>query len=266
MNVWKLFFSLLVIITVLGVATASLLSNANEDEDVSIMLSSRNKQIEACRAAAVVLLEGLESNRNALANPEEWRRSGFCPPNVKAFKDLRFDDALVQFEEMTYEERLLVWGYPADSDPAGTLMIRMLDMIAYAQYQLVDRTTPDLLWMQNAPVWPVEDIERRLAMLISPVTGKLIEVDCEEFSAGNAYVRVVTEDEVKELVQLDPSVDEWWNYATLAFGKNDPKDIRVTLTGKEVKVGPYALPGKHRPYLVYVRLYGENGVLIEGLF
>jgi len=243
---------------------------ALEEDDVSELLSSRAKQIEACRAAAEVLLEGLESSRNALVDPEEgWIQGGFTgfrPPNVKAFKDLKFDDPLVPFEEMTYEEKLLAWGYPADTDPVNTMMPRKLAMVAYAQYRFADRTTPDLLWMHNAPVSPVERLERQLAMLISPVTGKLIEVDCEEFSAGNAYVRVVTEDEVKELVGLDPSVDEWWNYATLAFGKNAPEDVRVTLTGKEVKVEPYVMPGKHGPYLVYIRLYGENGVLIEGLF
>jgi len=267
----RLFLSLLFIITVLGVATASLLSNANEDEEVSRMLSSRNKQIEACRAAAVVLLEGLKSSRNALVDPEEgWIQGGFTgfrPPKVKAFKDLKFDDPLVPFEEMTYEEKLLAWGYPADTDPVNTMMPQKLLMVAYAQYRYADRTTPDLLWMHNAPVAPVERLERQLAMLISPVTGKLIEVDCEEFSAGNAYVRIVTEDEVKELVELDPTVDEWWNYSMLAFGKNDPEDVRITLTGKEVKVDPdRAMGGKHEPYLVYIRLYGENGVLIEGLF
>jgi len=99
------------------------------------------------------------------------------------------------------------------------------------------------------------------------VTGKLIAVDCKEFSRGNAYVRVVTEAEVKELVELAPSVDHWWNYASHAFGRNKPENTRVTLTGKEVEVPPHTmLSGKHEPYLVYVRLYGEKGVLVEGLF
>jgi hypothetical protein len=104
-------------------------------------------------------------------------------------------------------------------------------------------------------------------MLISPVTGKLLEVDHNEFSPGNAYVLVITPDEVKALVAKAPSVDEWWNYSIIAGGTNDPPDSRVTLTGKEVRnVKPGKLSGKHLPVVVYIRIYGEKGVLVEGLF
>jgi len=68
-------------------------------------------------------------------------------------------------------------------------------------------------------------------------------------------------------VEIDPAVDEWWMYSVLSMGKNDPKDVRTTVTGKEVVVEyPDAVaPGRHYPFLVYLRLYGEQGVLWEGL-
>ena len=231
-------------------------------------------RIEACKAAAKVLLKGLESNRNALEKPERWSSvRGYRPPKIKSWRDLKFDDPLVPYDEMTYEERLLVWGFPAHRGSSINMMPMHLAMIAYGQYSFSHRLTPDLLFMRSAPMHDIAHLEDDLAMLISPVTGKLIEVDHKEFSVGNAYVRVVTEEDVKELVKLDPSVDEWWNYACWSLGTKGGVEARrreqhyTTLTGKEMTAAPAeGIAGTHPSYVVYVRIYGLNGVLSEGLY
>jgi len=240
------------------------------EQEAKALVASRAQAIEAVRAESLVLLEGMKSSRDTIAG-EGWQHKGpgYCPPKISAYEDLRFNDPLVPYEKMTKHEQLLAWGYPAKMDDAGGAFIvpNTLAIAAYGQYDYLGRTTPDLLWQQNSPVWSMDFLKENLAMLISPVTGKLIEVDHKEFSPGNAYVRVVTPDEVKALVAKDSSVDEWWNYCVMAGGTNDPPDSRITLTGKEVRNVMWGkLSGKHPAYVVYVRIYGEKGVLAEGLY
>jgi len=255
-------------IVLVGTVAGAMPGNANKggDEMDFAGFSNRSKQLAASEKAAEVLLQGLNSERNALAKPEEWAQP-YRSPAIKSWRDLKFDDPLVPFDKMTYEEKLLVWGYRSGKGLPVALMPHQLSMLAYQQYHFVGRTTPDLLAHINAPAWDMATLQDYLADCISPVTGKLIEVNHQDFSPGNAYVRIVSEEEVKELVKLDPSLDEWWNYAILAGGKNDAEDVRITLTGKEKHVEPgFAMPGKHKPYLVYIRIYGHDGVLMEGLW
>jgi len=224
---------------------------------------------DAAREAALTMLPSLKTSRNALSDPgplQDGRPQlgGYRPTKIKEWHGMTFDSELVKWDEMTYEEKLMLLGYPADS-PRITL-IHALAMMAYASYRNKHSTKLDVLDIPNPHLMTFDKLSKFLSDRISPVTGKLIEIDHPEFSRGNAFVRVVTEDEVKELVKLDPAIDEWWNYCLTSFGVNDPKDIRVTLTGREKLVDPrYTNPGKHEPYLVYVKFYGEKGILYEGL-
>ena len=218
--------------------------------------------------ALKALAKHLQSNRNALPPGKgPWPIRG-CFPKIEKFKDMTFNSPLVKFEDMTYEEKLLLWGYPADGVYNGPLHW-CLAQIAYGAYATTGKWDYDVMPVQNAHLATLDELARRLAGLISPVTGKLIEVNHPEFSPGNAWVRIDTEEEVRELVRLDPAIDDWWEYSVLWFGgeKAIPaKDVRVTVTGKHKLVDPTSVPpGEHYPFLVYVRLYGEKGVLFEGL-
>jgi len=220
----------------------------------------------ALKEAAMSLLPHLVTNRNAIFEPPKWPYwTGFCPPKVRKFKDMTFDSALVPWEKMSYKEKQLLFGYPGGSEVIEPMFLS-LATTAYAHYNYFHSKDLDLLSFINPHLLTMNRLATYLSSFISPITGRLIEVNHPEFSPGNAYVRIVTEEEVRELVELDPSVDEWWNYSATSSGVNDPKDIRITLTGKEKLVDPrFTPPGHHEPFLVYVRLYGEKGVLFEGL-
>ena len=220
--------------------------------------SDVQKNIAQCRVVAEAVLKEIESSRNALAKPGRWGQP-YRPPEIKSWRDLKFDDPPVPLEEMTYEEKLLILGRPKES--WAELMPRQLAQMAYRQYDYGGLTTPEPVWLYSYPVGDSPRLREYLASLISPVTGKLIEVNHQEFSPGNAYVRVVTPDEVRELVKLDPSVDEWWNYAVVPYLE---ERLCTTLTGKEVVVDR-GYGWKREPCAVYVRIYGEKRVLTEGL-
>ncbi len=223
---------------------------------------------DAVRQAVNYLLPYLKTNRNALPlGKGPWPLRGHTGDKIGKYKDMSFDSPLVKFEEMTYEERLLLWGYPANQGRNAPLYFD-LAQTAYVTYAMTGKWDYEVLPLRNAHIMTMDDLARQVSSLISPVTGKLIEVNHPEFSPGNAYVRVVSEEEVKELVKIDPSIDDWWEYSVLWGGgeKAIPaKDIRVTVTGKEKLVDPLLPPGKHESFIVYVRLYGEKGVLFEGL-
>jgi len=70
----------------------------------------------------------------------------------------------------------------------------------------------------------------KLSKYLSPITGKLIVLDAEEFSPGNAYFRVITEKEYLEKLKR--------------------------------KYGP---PPEPNCYYVYYRAYGENEVIAQGI-
>jgi len=266
---------------IIGVSTLLVLLSAflllpavsvSEEGGTNLMpTESFSRDLAAYRAAATAMLNGLKSSRNSLINPDEWgppmRMRGFRPKGLSSFNDLTFNDVLVSDTELTVNERLLIYGFATTADPAVTMMPRLLAIQAYSQYGFAGHTTPDLLWSQNASSYSLERLKKEMALVVSPVTGKLIELNHKEFSAGNAYVRVITPDEVKALVAKAPEVDEWWNYSVLSGGTNDPPDSRISLTGKEVlNVKPGKLSGVHQPVIVYIRIYGEKGVLVEGLF
>jgi hypothetical protein len=245
------------------------------EQEARALVASRAQAIDAVRAESLVLLEGMKSSRDTIAG-ESWRsRTPYRPPKINSYEDLNFNDPLVHFEKMTKQEQLLIWGYPATlgAEGGGSTIPFNLAIDTYAQYHYFGRTTPDLLRPLNGPVWSMDFLKKYLAMLISPLTGKLIEVDHEEFSPGNAYIRVVSPDEVKKLIALDPTVDEWWRYAITAASQDKAlgdKNIGITLTGREVSLdrdpGGIWAGFTHEPYVVYMRIYGEKGVLAEGLF
>jgi hypothetical protein len=246
---------------------------STSDEGGAVQMPTRNFSLDnaAYRAAALALLENLKTSRSALIDPNEWgpplRLRGFRPEAIRSFNGLSFDDVLLPDSSLTNNEKLLIYGYAPKADPAVTMMPRLLAIQAYFQYAFAGRTTPDLLWSQNASTYTLEALRKEMALVVSPITGKLIELDHKEFSPGNAYVQVITPEEVKGLVDKAPSVDEWWNYSILSGGTNETPDSRITLTGKQVTgVKPGKLSGVHQPVVVYIRIYGEKGILIEGLF
>lgn len=69
----------------------------------------------------------------------------------------------------------------------------------------------------------------RLSRYLSPITGKPIVLNTEEFSPGNAYLRIVTEEELSNVV-------------------SDPR----------VPLGPDWI-------YIYFRVYGEESVIAEGI-
>ncbi len=238
-------------------------------ESMTNVLSDYSVYREALREAAISVLPALKSTRNALVDPAQWTEvwRGYRPSKIDKFKDMTFNSPLVPLEDLSLNERFLLLGYdPEFSRAMPEYFPRTLARIAYGYYRRNGKNPVDLLWMGNPQLVTPEILARHLSNLISPVTDKLIEIDHENFSPGNAYVRVITEEELHELVMLSPDVDEWWNYAVFSHGLNDPKDIRTTLTGKPVLVDPQTTStGNHEPYLVYVKLYGEKGTLFEGL-
>jgi hypothetical protein len=115
--------------------------------------------------------------------------------------------------------------------------------------------------------------------VVSPVSGKRIKTDCSTFSPGNMYIRRLSREEIRALIKLDRNVDYWWRYS-ICMGYHLPSEewgYATTLTGKKVDINDplfdkpanefssYTSNPHPPPYILYVRLYGENGVLFEGL-
>lgn len=147
--------------------------------------------------------------------------------------DYTFHSKKVSVEEMTIREKLLVFGYVARADwtkegqvtvdPKMTVTWEM--MVRDRNGLPVPRDVKRLLEREDG-----NPVDSKIALTISTrlksaITGKPIEYDHKEFSAGNGYIAKIT----------------------------DPTLLERLLIKKQ--------PGIPRFY--YVRLYGEAGVLVE---
>jgi hypothetical protein len=240
------------------------------------MADSKHKAQVLGAAVDTALLEGLVSNRVSTPTVPYFREHTLVPYRPKglaSFGGLAFDSELVPLEKLNEKEKLLLMGYAADITYNPSLLLWFqLVMKAYFQYGAnpPDEAFPAVAGPCSAPdLVPPEARKRWLASMVSPITGKLIEVNHTEFSAGNAYVRALTVQETKDLVAKVRELDNWWNYSCLSLGLGEESGEMATLTGRKVVWGDLrprpSVRGKHPPFLVYVKLYGEHGVLLEGL-
>ncbi len=230
-------------------------------------------EIETSHVNAMVALRltGVTSSRDRVAHDRLRLElySGYRPKTIDAYHDLKFDDPLTPFEEMSSLEKYLAWGYYdyISTSVADTItMPLLLANSAYRQYEKAKYTVPDMEWVEDRQYLDVSAMCQYLELRVSSVTNEIIKTDCASFSAGNAYVRIVGADEVTELIELDPIILEgvftnknaFWRVGAWGYMRNYPYNYDEVEPENPVWVKP--------PYLVYVRIYGEEGVLIEGLF
>jgi hypothetical protein len=111
--------TIFILALVLVLVTTAIISNTGGTMQ---MQPSNKRDNEAIRAAALSLLESMNTNRNATIDPDEWgpplRMRGFRPLATPPNSDLTFSDKLVPDSELSLNERLLIYGYPAKADPA----------------------------------------------------------------------------------------------------------------------------------------------------
>lgn len=240
------------------------------------MATAKDRPQTLGTAIDTALLTDLKSNRVVTPTLDYFREHTlipYRPSSIATLGELTFDSELTPLEEISEQEKLLLMGYTADITYNPSLLLWFqLATKAYFQYRPSPPANafPSIAASCSSPERvPPQARERWLASMISPVTGKLIEVNHSEFSAGNAYVRALTVEETKELVAKAPELDYWWNYSFLSLGLGEESGEMETLTERKVmwrdlRPRP-SIRGKHPPFLVYVKLYGEHGVLLEGL-
>ncbi len=244
----------ILVVTIVALASSGLgdaTDSEMEVEPVRMTTNDIKPFNEALRTGARELLPTLETNRDALLNPKKWAVP-WRPASIGRYKDMTFNSDLVPWEEMSYEEKLLLLGKPSQSTYSHFMYIQ-LAVMAYGQYQRRNTTEVDILWHPNPHLITQAKWAEYLSTLISPVTNRLIEIDHPEFSPGNAYLRIVTEDEVQELVKMEPKVDKWWEYSIISYGVSEPKDIRKAFSGREELLGNPNLfkEGAHPPFLLH---------------
>lgn len=159
----------------------------------------------------------------------------------------RFRDPVVPASELTTREKMLLYGWIVNEN--GKRMSRT-PLLAVNFWYLRDQedgvpyatTTEEILRRslggRYEEIKSLETASPRTKLictnLISPITGKLIEIDKKEFSPGNAYVKVIDDPKVLDEIKADH----------LKHG--DPR----------AKVADRLL-------FVYNRIYGEKGIIHE---
>lgn len=159
--------------------------------------------------------------------------------NLPDKEEYTFSSKKVPIEDMTPEEkRLLFAHYVSKNDfrqliyPVGTV-VRLLDSRIQRGFPIPE-TTEGLLYLNGKPIYDKRHEEWTRGLLTSPVTGQLMEFNKSEFSLGNAYIRLLTDDEI-----LQKFNGSKWKKEE---GRTPP-------------------PGTKRSY--YIRVYGTKGILAE---
>lgn len=245
-----------------------------EESGSSIVLSKEVKdEIENYHVTTMVLLAvaDLKTCRDREISDAAFSEyvAPFRPLTLRAYQDLKFDDPLVPAKSQSYEEKLYLKGYPSDefyslAERKMLLLPLHLAFVAARQYQDAGFTSPDLAWMSPFESWDLYSLSHVLALRISPVTGELISPYNKEKSAGNAYVRVITDKEIEALCSLDPSIGAWLESGR-EVSNNSDADAWIATRWSEL-LRPIWDSTPETPIVVYIRLYGLDGVLLEGLY
>lgn len=183
-------------------ATVFLLSRGTEARVVKVLLSEKQM-------------------KNFLASEELWGRA--CSPAYPQWGDYTFDSPKPKFSELTSEELGLIFGY-TDENGRNSWAWPVIT-------QWVDN--PKYPWVNDEFLRRIYGPDSRIPLL-SPVTERSLEFQHREFSAGNAYIKLITEPEYLELL----------------------KDYYQEKGG--------GLSSSQKVY--YIRLYGKNQVIWENLW
>jgi hypothetical protein len=153
---------------------------------------------------------------------------------------MTFDSVLVQYSAMTDGERILTAGaleHPQQLPFATRLMLYAKGYFRATGHRDVPASPVEYYHSKYGDTARFRDVA---AFYTSPVTGKPIEVGHESASPGNAYVHILTDEELQYLTRFRPDLSVYGSHSKAA--------------GRD----------KVRP-CVYVRIYGEKGILVEGL-
>jgi len=179
----------------------------------------------------------------------DWGNTGTAPKpgshhvwltrrGLPNYGQMTFNSSLVQYARMTDAEKVLTAGAMEKSHQMP--YCERLILYAKAYFRTTGlRAVPSIPLEYYRSKYPSGSVQQKFEELYtSPVTGKPIEVNHPEFSRGNAYVHILTQEEVSFLVSYDKALGMYF------------EDDRGE---------------KNAVPCVYVRIYGEKGVLVEGL-
>lgn len=167
-------------------------------------------------------------------------------PQMPDHGEYTFSSLKERADQLTHRELLLAFGYVKDEIEIPPPWRWMLD--AYADYYFKYRSSPTK-WSQIAPqlkltpdtverilALPADQRIRALGPYVSAVSEHLFNPFAIEFSPGNGWLQVITDPQLIKayLEEIDKVSSVLWSQADTA--------------------------------LVYVRVYGESGVLLEGVY
>ena len=164
-------------------------------------------------------------------------------PNMPSHGDYTFSSPKERADQLNQRELLLAFGYVKDEVEIPPPWRWMLD--AYADYYFKHRSSPaswhELLPQLGLSADAIKQIlalpsEKRLGPHISPVSGRFFDPFAKEFSPGDGWLQVITE----------------------------PKLVKTYL--KEIEQQSSVVWSEMDTALVYARVYGESGVILEGVY
>lgn len=164
--------------------------------------------------------------------------------------ELYFVRPLPEPESLTRRERYILAG--ADNTPWGTMRpwyseIQSAVSAYYENTGTMPREISASLLEANAGACEVP--ADWLEIFKSPINGRFPVLDAREFSAGDLYIRALTDEEMRYIADKVPQFDEIW-FAGLMYEPQINQFKHVKLLNKPL----------------YVRVYGEQQVIHTGIF
>jgi hypothetical protein len=168
--------------------------------------------------------------------------------------DLTFGGPYPKPAELSAAERYMLAGTYASNGASGQSLAPWVEMVQQLCLDYSERAGQLPALVSPAMVATAKGVSEsglqpeQLALYLNPFNGEFPRLDAAQFSPGDLYVRTLTEDEMRRFAQLNPVLGERWLEG----------QYREPGTGR---LGRVSLQGG----VLYIRAYGEHGVLYEQL-
>lgn len=186
--------------------------------------------------------------------PARPLQSGYGEPDYGFPSSFSFNDiTFVQYPQantLSEQEKYMLsgtssgpWGYAL---PAWYISVFQAVQTYYKKHQVIPASFSPEMFLEFVAD-PSSIQQDYLDLFKSPLTGDWPLLNAQSYSPGNMYIRVLTEDEMQYYADLNPVFQELWFDGVFRKGDGTFENVKMISN------------------VFYVRVYGLNGVIYNGL-